>query len=368
MKISDLDTPSLLIDQDILTENLRSMQEYANRHHIQLRPHTKTHKMPFIATMQQDIGAVGIAVAKVGEAEIMAAHGLHNIMIANEITGQKKLERVVKLMDSCTILYGADSVYQIQEAEMVFAKHEKTAEIVIEIEVGENRSGIIREADFEAILLEIKKSPHVVYKGIFGHDGNTYRATSIEHCRDISLNAQERLLYFTALAEKLGCKSEVVSYGSTPAALCGCEILHGITELRVGTYALMDSSQAHINGDFSKCSATVLATVMSCPTSDRVILDVGAKGLTMQERKEGICCSGGKGHILGYQDTVIDSMFDEHAIIHSETFQSAVKTGDKVRIIPAHICPVVNLYDSAVFHSGEEVIGEIPVLCRGKLQ
>lgn len=368
MKIWELDTPSLLIDQDLLMKNLKTMQEYADQKHIRLRPHTKTHKMPYIAAMQQRLGAAGIAVAKIGEAEVMAANGLQDILIANEITGRQKLERIAALMDSCRVLFGADSVSHIREAETVFSQCGKTAGILIEIEVGENRSGIIRELDFQAMLLEIQRSPHVKYKGVFGHDGNSYRAKNAAHCREISVNAQKCLLDFASLAEKLGEKNEVVSYGSTPAVLCGCEILDGITELRVGTYALMDSSQAHLNGLWESCAATILSTVISRPTLDRVILDVGAKGLTMQERTEGICCSEGKGHILGYPGVTIDGMFDEHAIIHNESFRNAVQIGDKVRIIPAHICPVVNLYDSAVFCSGEEVIGDIPVLCRGKLQ
>lgn len=367
MKIWDLDTPALLIDQEILTANLKEMQQYADKKQIKLRPHIKTHKMPFIATQQQSLGAVGIAVAKVGEAEVMAVHGMKNILIANEIVGIEKLERIAALMDTCRVLFGADSVCHVKEAEAVFSKHGKTAEILIEIEVGENRSGVIEEMDFQAILLEIQRSPHVEYKGVFGHDGNSYRAENTGQCRDISANAQKKLLSFAKLAEMLGETNEFISYGSTPAVLCGCEILEGVTELRIGTYALMDSSQANVNGDWNRCAATILSTVISLPTPDRVILDVGAKGLTMQERKEGICNSRGKGHILDHPGVVIDSMFDEHAIIHNKQFWNNVKIGDKVRIIPAHICPTVNLYDNAMFHSGDEVIGEIPILCRGKL-
>lgn len=368
MTIWELDTPALLIDQDILMENLKRMQNYARENHVALRPHTKTHKMPHIAKLQKEIGAVGIAVAKVSEAEVMAENGLDSIMIANEIVGEKKLSRIAALTDISRVLYGVDSVFQIQEAEKVFSACSKAAEVVVEIEVGENRSGIIEDQDFLAILAKIEESPHVSYRGVFGHDGNSYRAENADECRSISLKAQKRLLHFASLAESRGAKSEIVSYGSTPSVLCGCDILDGITDLRVGTYALMDASQAHATGTFDSCAATVLATVISCPTAERVILDVGAKGLTMQERQTGICASGGKGRILEDTDVKIDAMFDEHAIIHNKEFRKKVNPGDKVRVVPAHICPAVNLYDTAYFYSGETVTDEVPVLCRGKLQ
>lgn len=368
MTIWELDTPSLLIDRDRLMQNLKRMQEYAECRNTALRPHTKTHKMPYIAAIQKQLGAVGIAVAKVGEAEVMAAHGLTPIMIANEIVGEAKLARIAALSRNCDVQYGVDSADQIPEAEAVFSKYRTMAHVVVEIEVGENRSGIIEDAAFEAILAEIRECPHVVYDGVFGHDGNSYRTADPSECQAISLAAQKRLLHFAELAEAAGHGRGIVSYGSTPSVLCGCEILDGITDLRVGTYALMDASQAHAVGSFDSCAATVLASVISRPTGERVILDVGTKGLTMQERTVGICASGGKGCLLEDPDVRIDTVFDEHAIINHKGFRDRVRPGDKVRIVPAHICPVVNLYDKAYFCSGETVLEEVPILCRGKMQ
>mgnify|MGYP002512749212 CR=1 FL=1 len=367
MTVWELDTPALLIDQDILTANLKRMQAYAERKHVLLRPHVKTHKMPHIARLQRELGAVGIAVAKVGEAEVMAEHGMDDIMIANEIVGPEKLRRIAALGRSCRVRYGVDSVYQIEEAQLTFAACSATARVVVEIEVGENRSGVVEETDFRELIKAIQKSPNVSYEGVFGHDGNSYRAADAKACTDVSVGAQRRLLQFASVAEEMGEHSRIVSYGSTPAVLCDCPILEGITDIRVGTYALMDASQAHVVGTYEHCGATVLATVISKPVKGRVILDVGAKGLTMQERTEGICASGGKGCILGEPDVKIDAVFDEHGIIHDERFFEKVRIGEKVRIIPAHVCPVVNLYDSAYFCEGETVISEVPVLCRGKL-
>ena len=368
MRETELDTPALLINREILQENLRAMQAFADACGVGLRPHTKTHKMPEIAKMQLAAGACGIAVAKVGEAEVMADSGIGDIFIANEIVGVQKLARIAALARRVRVAFGVDTPCQVEAAEPVFAAAGVTVPVLIEIEVGENRSGILREEDFCALLEAIRRSPHVDFAGLFSHDGNSYGARDLADCRAIARGAQERTLRFAALAAAHGMPCRTVSYGATPTLINHVEILKGITELRPGTYALMDASQGHAAGTLARCAATVLATVISKPTDTRVILDVGAKGLTMQERTEGICATPGKGTIREYPDTHIAAVFDEHAILLDRAFHDAVQIGDRVHIIPVHICPVCNLYDRAYLVSGGEVVGELPVACRGKLQ
>lgn len=367
MKFNELDTPALLIDREILMKNLNWMQEYADRQKVNLRPHTKTHKMPLIAQIQLEQGACGIAVAKVGEAEVMVKNGRTDVFIANEIVGRQKLERITELTKSARISFGVDCPQQVLAVEDVFAKANSMANVLIEIEVGENRSGIIEEDEFITLLDSIRTAPHVHFQGLFSHDGNSYEAQNLEELHDIAKTAQERTLHFAEIAREYEMVCETVSYGATPTLMNEVEILPGITEIRPGTYALMDASQGNAVGTLEYCAATVLATVMSHPTDERVILDVGAKGLTMQERTIGICATPGKGTIMDHPETYIDSVFDEHAIIKNKVFRSEVEIGDKVRIIPVHICPVCNLYESAWLITGEEVIAEIPILARGKL-
>ena len=159
-----------------------------------------------------------------------------------------------------------------------------------------------------------------------------------------------------------------VSYGATPTFMNHVPILPGITELRPGTYALMDASQGHAIGTLDRCAATVLATVISKPTDTRTILDVGAKGLTMQSRTEGICAVPGKGTLYDCPEVHIEKVFDEHAIILDRAFHDRVQIGQKVRVIPIHICPVCNLYDQAYLISGDDVVQTLPIAGRGKLQ
>ncbi|MBR0306321.1 MAG: alanine racemase [Lachnospiraceae bacterium] len=248
MKFHELDTPSLLLDHDIFMKNLMFMQDYADRNHVALRPHTKTHKSPDLAKIQLETGACGIAVAKTGEAEIMAAHGLTDIFIANEVVGDQKLRRIRKLAETITISFGIDCPEHVDAAERIFADAEKPAEVLIEIEVGENRSGIIEEKDFFALLDAFKRCPHVHLKGLFSHDGNCYSAESVEACTEIAVGAQKRTLHFAKLAADYGFPCETISYGSTPTFMNQVPILPGITELRPGTYALMDASQGNAIG------------------------------------------------------------------------------------------------------------------------
>lgn len=370
MNYRELDTPAMVIDRDIMMDNIRRMQAYADRNQVALRPHTKTHKMPELARLQVQAGARGITVAKVGEAEVMADYGLQDILIANEIVGEEKFRRIRRLMDrGVKVSFGMDSIPQADLIEKGFADSDKPAQVLVEIEVGENRSGVIEPDDFEALLTHVKHAcPHIAFRGIFSHDGNSYHAKDLEECREIHLASQRRTLEFAQLAKNLGMEPEVVSIGSTPSLLQDFPILPGVTELRPGTYILMDASQANVIGNQSQCAATVLATVISRPTDERVILDVGAKGITMQSRKTGICSAAGMGLIRDFPGTWIDDVYDEHAIIYSKDMHDRVQVGDKVEIIPVHICPVMNLHEQAYLVSGGQVVDCLPIRCRGKLR
>lgn len=365
---SSLDTPSLIVDRDILLANLTAMQAKANKFGVKLRPHTKTHKMPEIAKLQIEYGASGITVAKVGEAEVMAAHGIKDIFIANEIVGVSKLERIRTLARDIHIRLGVDSTYQLDELDQVFAGAVRPIEVIVEVEAGEVRSGVIDEQQLLTLAKHSLTKKNVVIKGVFSHDGQSYRAESAEHAVQICQQAQERTLHMAEVLRQAGCEVDTVSIGSTPSLMQDVQILAGITEIRPGTYPFMDVGQGSAIQDYSKCAATILATVISKPTEERVVIDVGAKGLTAQSRVGGICATHGMGLIKNSDNTRLAGVFDEHGVINDCNFNAQVQIGQKVEVIPNHICPAVNLYDTAYLVSNGQIVKEIPVLCRGKLQ
>ncbi|MDM5297421.1 alanine racemase [Bacillus pumilus] len=368
MTYDELDTPALLIDQRVMMENMTVMQQYADRQQVKLRPHTKTHKTPMLAKRQEEMGAFGITVAKVGEAEVMAAHGLTDIFIANQIVGEKKLKRIRQLAESIRISFGIDCIEHVHQVEEIFRGAEKRAEVLIEIEVGEGRSGVIEESHFRNLLKAIQECDAIHLKGIFSHDGHTYQAESPSHCQALYEEAVNRTLMFAQIAEEVGMTLEVVSIGSTPPFLFQFDIPKGVTEIRPGTYILMDASQSNVIGTFSHCAATVLTTVISKPTRERVITDVGAKGLTAQTRSKGLTKTKGLGKVKEFDGVFVSDVFDEHAIIYHEGFRQQVQIGDKVQIIPNHICPAMNLHEKAYLIQDGEVVEELLIACKGKLQ
>ena len=370
MKIADLDTPALLIDAQIMHENLTRMQKQADAWHVDLRPHTKTHKSPEIAKMQVQLGARGITVAKTGEAEVMAENGLDDIFIANEIVGTTKLKRIHTLCTRGTnVSFGVDSLEALAQIEQVFTS-DYPAHLLVEVETGENRSGVTDPALFVELLETIARSTHIVFDGVFSHEGHSYSALdSADGLRLLDL-AQRETLDYVKIARSHGFACKRVSIGSTPSLMNAAQrnhpLMDGITEIRPGTYVYMDAGQANAIGTYAQCAASVLATVISKPTADRVIADAGAKALTMQSRGRGVCQTEGKGRIVWKRDLDVTSVFDEHTIILDREFHDAVGIGEKIRIIPNHICPVVNLYDVAYLVSDGQVIAELPISARGK--
>lgn len=366
-KYSTIDTPSLLIDREIMMKNIHFMQACADQHKVNFRPHAKTHKMPKVCQLQIEAGAVGIAVAKVGEAEVMAENGVKDIFIATQIVGVSKIERIKELSKKINISLGIDNGYQVEQINEVFGISGLVANVLIEIEIGENRSGIVLENDFKKLIRLIKSKSHVNLLGIYAHDGHSYHAKSIENLREIFLEGQRRTLMFADIAKDLQCPLQVVSIGSTPPFMFDFDLLDGITEIRLGTYVFMDVSQGNIIGTYEKCAASVITTVISKPTDCRIITDSGAKALTSQSRSGGLCETVGKGYIKGTNKIYLDSLFDEHGIVYNKALSDTLEIGDKIEIIPNHICPVCNLYDVAYVVDKGHVVDKFSIDARGKL-
>ena len=362
---SYLETPSLLIDNDIALANIAMMQKKADSLGLKLRPHIKTHRMPYFAKLQMEAGACGIACAKIGEAEVMADNGIGDIFIANEVIGEDKYERLKALHRRIHVRIGIDNEVQPAQMEKVFATEARPLEVLIEYEVGEVRTGVTSDEQLTRLVNAIQSSKHVVLKGIFSHEGHTYKADSVADCCAKAQAAYAKTVRAAELIRSLGADIDTVSIGATPSVMNGSSF-EGITELRLGTYIFFDVGQSNAIHDFSHCAATVLASVISKPEGNRVVLDTGAKALVSQNRPTGICATAGFGAIKGADDITIENLFDEHGVLNSEKFKNLVSVGDKVEVIPSHVCPTVNLYDTAYLVSNGKVIRTLPIACRGK--
>ena len=237
-------------------------------------------------------------------------------------------------------------------------------EVQIEYEVGEVRTGVTNDEQLTRLVAAIQACRHVVLKGIFSHEGHTYKAASIADCCEKAQAAYAKTVRAAEIIRGMGVELDTVSVGATPSGM-HMQSFPGITELRLGTYIFFDVGQSNAIGDFSRCAATVLASVISKPQGDRVVLDTGAKALVSQNRPTGICATAGFGAIKGAESITIDALFDEHGVLNSPKFREQVAVGDKVEVIPSHVCPTVNLYDTAYLVSDGKVIRTLPIECRG---
>ena len=212
----NLPTPCLLIDRERTLNNIRMMQERADGLGLKLRPHIKTHRMPYFAKLQVEAGAAGIACAKIGEAEVMADAGINDIFIANEVIGIDKYERLRDLHRRIHVRIGIDNKVQLEQMEEIFAEEEKPLEVLIEYEVGEVRSGIVEDDQLVDLVEAIKRCKHVVLKGIFSHEGHTYKADDIDDCVRKAKIAYERTVRAANLIREMDVEIDTVSIGATP--------------------------------------------------------------------------------------------------------------------------------------------------------
>jgi len=335
------DTPSLLVDVDKMERNLKEMADVAARAGVALRPHVKTHKSPALALRQLALGARGITVAKIGEAEVMADAGIRDIRIAFPIVGEQKLKRLAKLMERADVSVSLDSVEAARGLSDLGGRLGRRIPILLKINSGLNRVGILPE-EAPAVAAAIDKLPGVRLVGILTHEGQALREPSREAARQVALTAGRVMVELAEQLRRAGIGIDEVSVGSTPTAR-DIAFVPGVTEIRPGTYVFNDLNEWTIGvATEETCALTVLATVVSIPSNDRAVLDAGSKTLS-SDLLSPPSSRKGYGYIKGYPDITIARLTEEHGILALQDAKTRLKIGQQVEIIPNHICPVVNL-------------------------
>ncbi|ODT83249.1 MAG: alanine racemase [Pelagibacterium sp. SCN 64-44] len=349
--ILELDTPSVLIDIDRVEANLARAQAYADAHGLRLRPHIKTHKLPRFAKRAMELGAVGITVQKLGEAEVFADAGIGPIFLPYNIIGPAKLARLRALHDRVDISVTADSAEMIEGLSRAFAASPKPLTVLVECDTGMGRCGVQSPEAALALAGKIANSPGLRFGGLM-----TYPAAG-----QVEANAEFLSTAKTLLSEA-GLPPETISNGGTPDLWRAHEV-EAATEHRPGTYIYMDRSQvARGVGGFEDCALTVLATVVSRPTPNRAIIDAGSKALTSDTLG-----MEGFGLIEAYPGAVITGLSEEHGTIDLSACAARPAIGEKLRIIPNHACVVSNLFDQVHLISGDRLVETVPVAARGRV-
>ncbi|MDH6230745.1 D-serine deaminase-like pyridoxal phosphate-dependent protein [Mesorhizobium soli] len=349
---SRIETPAVLVDLDLARRNVEKFQAYADRSGLAVRPHIKTHKLPQMAEMQLDAGAIGITCQKVSEAEAMiaASDRITDVLITYNIIGEAKLARLAGLNDKVRLSVVADNAVVVDGLSAFFAKLEKPLAVLVECNTGANRCGVSTPEEAAALAQRIAAAPRLVFGGLM-----TYPPVGAAAAvQDFMTKARD-------LIEANGIAVPVITSGGTPSMMDAAEAPI-VTEYRPGTYIYNDRSLVERGAcAWEDCALTVLATVVSVPAPNRAIVDAGSKALTSD-----LFGLTGYGHVLGRPHIAIDMLSEEHGRLVSQG-EIGLTVGQRIRIVPNHACVVVNMVDEVQIIRGEEFIESWPVVARGRI-
>lgn len=336
MKYSDVDTPSVLIDLDIVEANIQKYQRYCNSIGLNLRPHIKTHKIPALAKLQLAEGAVGITCQKISEAEaIISEGGIDDILITYNIIGEKKLTRLLALAERVKLSVVADNQTCISGLSEVFSKSNAELTVLVECDTGAMRCGVVNPQQALDLAMAIENLPGINFGGLM-----TYPPTG----KWDSVN--KALLEIKGLLEDKKIDVPVISVGGSPDMWNADKILVA-TEYRIGTYIYNDRSLVERGTcTWDDCAGHVLANVVSTPTAARAVIDAGSKVLTSD-----LLGFPDFGHVLGHPEISVVGLSEEHGVLEVDP-ENPLKIGERVRIVPNHVCVVSNMFDD-VWIEGE---------------
>jgi D-serine deaminase-like pyridoxal phosphate-dependent protein len=359
--ISEIDTPALVVDLDIFERNLARVAGYAREHSLRLRPHAKTHKAAWIGRRQIELGAAGLTSAKVTEAEALMGAEPPELLLAYPVFGRAKLERLMQLARRTRLTVALDS------AEIARGLSEAATEeigVLAEVDVGLGRVGVAPGEPLLALARAIQSLPRLRFEGITFYPGHikSLDAAGLAALRDLSVLVRSMLDDF----KRAGIEVRIVSGGSTPALYHSHEV-DGLNEIRPGTYVFNDVGTLRSGGcALEDCAAVILATVVSTARPGHMIIDGGSK--TFSSDRVSISTDVTFGHLMEAPGARFHKMNEEHGYIDLSKAGREFRIGERVRVIPNHICTAVNLHEKMYGVRGETVEKVWQVDARGKLQ
>lgn len=358
--LETLETPVPIVDLDRLTHNLDRMAAYATVHDLRLRPHVKTHKAPRIATEQLQRGAVGLTCATTQELEVMA-DVCDDLLLAYPPVGAARLERLMRLPSSVRLTVAVDSAECLPALDMAARLARRTLDVYVEVDVGMQRVGVAPSRAAVALAQAVRDTEALRFAGITFYPGHVREPVGEQSAAIAALGAS-----LSALQESLldvGLTPRVISGGSTPLAWRIHEV-PGVTEVRPGTYVYNDRTTAAIQAcDWDDCALTVLATVVSTAVPGQCVVDAGTKALAREPLR-----GDGEGYaaVFDRPEVIVTRMSEEHGILDLSHTDWRPRVGDRVRLVPNHVCIVVQQFDTVVGVRGDYVETTWPVAARGR--
>ncbi len=345
-------TPAVVVDLDRVERNIARVQAACDAVGLANRPHIKTHKSPFLARLQVAAGAKGITCQKIGEAEVMVDGGLDDILISYNLLGEEKMNRLGALAQRARLTVAADNAVVVADLPQAASRAGRPLAVVVECDTGRKRAGVETPAEAIALAKQIDASPQLEFAGFLMYPTETGWSEAQTFFNEANAGLREA-----------GLAPAIVSTGGTPN-LKNLGKLKGATEHRPGTYIYNDRMQIAAGvATLDDCALHVYATVVSRAAPERGIIDAGSKTLTTDTG--GL---DGHGLILEHPEAKIARFAEEHGFLDLSRSNTRPAIGDVVRIVPNHVCVVVNMVDEIVLVRGDEIIGTLPVAARGRLK
>jgi D-serine deaminase-like pyridoxal phosphate-dependent protein len=353
-----IDTPALLIDLPVMERNIARMAAFFADKPAKLRPHIKTHKCPIIAQKQLAAGnAVGITCAKLGEAEVMVEGGIKNVLIANQIVGGQKIARLAALARHAEITVAVDDPQNVADLAAAALTAGSTIGVLVEVNVGLNRCGVEPGEPALALARVVAESKGLRFLGLQGYEGHVVMNPNAVERREKALAAMAKMVETRRLIERSGLPVQITSgVGTGTYNFSGA--VPGIDEVQAGSYVFMDTRYRSVGIDF-ECALTVLATVISRPTSTIAVTDAGSKVLSFEFAMP---------EVRGISGATLKQLSEEHGTVVFDAPNHDLKIGDKIEFIPSHGCTTINLHDRYFALRDGHLEAVWPVAARGKSQ
>jgi 3-hydroxy-D-aspartate aldolase len=360
MTLSDVDTPALLLDLDAFERNLDRLDKSLAGMRIRVRPHAKSHKCAEIALRQMARGAIGVCCQKVSEAEAMVEGGVMNVLVSNEVVGAQKLTRLATLARRARISVCVDNEQNVADLEAAARAAGAKIDVLVEVNVGGNRCGVEPGRPSVDLAQRIASTRQLRFAGLHAYQGAAQHARTPAERKAAIARAVQYVRDTVEALQADGLKPEIITGAGTGTYLL--EAASGVyNEIQPGSYIFMDADYNRNLGEDGKPVHTfeqslyVWATVMSHASPERAVVDAGLKALSVDS---------GMPIVADLPGVEFLKASDEHGVLKLAQ-ATRLTIGDKLRLIPGHCDPTVNLYDWIVGLRADKVECVWPVTARG---
>jgi D-serine deaminase-like pyridoxal phosphate-dependent protein len=355
-QLEAMTTPALIVDRDKLERNIDRMASRAKAAGVRLWPHVKTHKSQAIAELQRNAGAEGHTVATVAEAETLADAGFDDLLVAYPPVGPWRMARLIEVARRVRVRVALGDPRTLEELDRACAAAKVEIGWLWEIDCGARRIGTAPGSPTtELVASLVPRFKAAPFEGLFTFAGHAYQARDLEDLAQIAAFEQASVIETAEELAGLGLDVATLSIGTTPTSHLLGKGLDPRLEVRPGNYVFYDATQVGLGlVEPSACALSVLSTVVSRPAPDRMILDAGSKALAAERLNDQTV---GFGIVEGHPELLIERLFEEHAIVVSES-EVEIPLGARVRLIPNHACATVNLHQRMNVVDGDAVVDE----------